>query len=206
MALSDLVLKSKINMAIARDVRFARLPLDVRVEDGNVTLAGNLSIPSAASGLQELVQNVEGVGAVRNELQQEHGRIARTADDLTQALLHKLESEFQELPDQNALTQADYLRWALWTIYKYHIPETVEVADVDQAEADATEQALAKIASLVQVPKALLAMEMLRQADAINESPISLIPDSGTPTLTSSPMSLTNEQPDANSHINRAGV
>jgi hypothetical protein len=56
----------------------------------------------------------------------------------------------------------DYLRWALWLIYRFRIPAHLQVEDRPTLEADATEQALEKIAGYAGASKALLALQLLR--------------------------------------------
>ncbi|HZO88013.1 MAG TPA: BON domain-containing protein [Chthonomonadaceae bacterium] len=189
MALSDLVLKAKVNMALARDPRVGVLDIGVTANNGIITLTGDVDDPQQCEVAAQIAQSVPGVQGVQNELTCGIGQTEDTAEMVKERFLAKLDEEWEALPDRTALTQADYLRWALWLIYKFHIPASLHVEDVEALEAEATEEALEKVSGHVGVPKALLALEMLRQAEDVAESPYSDVPEPETTTLATSPLS-----------------
>ena|SRR5579872_6838924 len=168
MALSDLVLKAKVNLALIRDPRVGAFDVGVRAEGGRVTLTGDADTEEECRAAEEIARTVEGVTSVRNDMTCGIGKREDTAEHVTQRLLSKLDEEWRCLPDQTALTQADYLRWALWLIYKFRIPGA---AVQDALVANAMDAALTQVAGYVGAPKALLALEMLRQAEMVAESP-----------------------------------
>jgi hypothetical protein len=171
MALHDLILKARVNMALIRDPRVSALDIGVICAEGDVTLEGDVDTEQERAAAEEIAHQVEGVVDVHNEITCGLGKQEDTAELVTLRLLEKLDEEWRALPDQLALTQADYLRWALWLVYKFRIPAPAGEERPLQLEADATEQALVKIAGYVGIPKALVALEMLRQAEMIAQNP-----------------------------------
>ena len=192
MALSDYVLRAKINNELTREARFREHQFDVRVENGAVTLAGEGDAATIASA-ESLVRGVEGVASVRVEMNPAPRTIASSAAEVSALFLNKLEMEWKALPDQTALTQADYVRWALWMTTKFHFPAHIAGADDEQTILNTIEQALQQISGCVHLPAPLLALEMLRQAETLTESVWRNAPESGTPTLSSSPATTIND-------------
>jgi hypothetical protein len=189
MALSDLVLKAKVNMALLRDPRVGVLEIGVQIEDGNVTLIGDMDEEAACHAAEEITRGIQGVASVHCKLTSGVGKAEETAERLMQRLLDKLDKEWEALPDQSALTQADYLRWSLWLIYKFRLPALkTEKASADM-ETTVTETALGRVASHLGIPKVLVALEMLRQAEAIEQSPVRETPQTGVASLATSPQS-----------------
>jgi len=171
MALSDLIVKAKVNMALVRDPRVEVLDIGVRVEDGNVTLLGDVEDAAECNAAEEIARRIDGVVSVHCELTTGVGKAADTTEMLTQHLLEKLDEAWNDLPDRHALTQADYLRWALWLVYKFHLPASLDKKVRTAQEAMITETALVKIATHVGLPKTMVALEMLRLAETIHASP-----------------------------------
>src|SRR5688572_3236865 len=169
MALSDLVLKAKVNLALAHDPRVGVLDIGVSSEEGVVTLTGDLDTIQACNAAEEIAERVEGVTRVENRLTCGVGARADSAEMLRQKFIQRLDEAWDELPDHHALTQADYLRWALWMVYKFRIPNSMAGADSEKIESEAVEEAIGLIAGFVGAPKALVALEMLRQAEAVAE-------------------------------------
>lgn len=187
MPLSDLVLKAKVNMALIRDPRVGVLEIGVQVDSGNVTLIGDVDEAEECHAAEEIARGVMGVASVHCQLTNGVGKAEDTAELLLQRLLDKLDKEWESLPDQSALTQADYLRWALWLIYKFRLPASTPEEARSALEAMVTEKALEKVASHLGIPKVLVALEMLRQAEAIEQSPTRETPQISAATLTTSP-------------------
>jgi hypothetical protein len=179
MALQDIILKARVNVALVRDARISPLDIGVRAEDGHVTLTGQAETEADCRSVEQVVRRVEGVTRVTNQMTCGAAGASDTAEMLTDRLLDKLEEEWRALPDSSALSQADYLRWALWMVYKFRIPDPVDVSNRSQAELDAVEAALTRVAGLVGIPKSLAALEMLRQAEIIEESGRRAAPDTG---------------------------
>lgn len=171
MALSDLILKARVNVALIRDPRVASLDVGVQTDDGVVTLTGDVDTEEECSAAEEVTRNVEGVRSVVNQITCGLGQRADTAELLTQRFLEKLDDEWNGLPNQSALAQADYLRWALWLIYKFRLPANLLSESTATAENDAMEQALTQVAASVGAPKALVALQMLQLAEQVNASP-----------------------------------
>ena len=185
MALTDLMLKAKVNMAFARDPRVSALEINVSAEDGVVTLTGDMDSQEKCLAAEADARSVEGVTSVRNEMTCGLTKVATTATEVVQRFLAKLEMQWNTLPDKTALTQADYLRWALWMVTKFHIPPNVEGENIETLELAAVERALEQIGSYTDIPKALLAMEMLRQSEAIEEMGA---PETENPDLITTPI------------------
>jgi BON domain-containing protein len=171
MTIADLILKAKVNLALARDPRVGVLDVGVDVAGGTVTLTGDVDTDEECGAAAEIARGVEGVTAVRNDVTCGVGRKEETVEMVVQELLHRLDEEWNALPDRSAISEADYLRWALWVCFKFRIPERLGGEDREKQEADALEQALTKIAGQVGAPKALIALEMLRQADEVSTAP-----------------------------------
>src|SRR3569832_1443104 len=125
MALSDFVLKARVNLALMRDPRVASLDVGVDADDGIVKLIGDVDSEGECRAAEEVARSVEGVRSVVNQLTCGVGQRADTAELVTQRFLEKLDDEWNGLPDQTALVQADYLRWARWLIYKFRIPASL---------------------------------------------------------------------------------
>jgi len=171
MTIADLILKAKVNLALARDPRVGVLDVGVDVADGTVTLSGDVDSDEERSAAAEIARGVDGVTTVRSEITCGVGRKEETVEMVVHELLHRLDEAWNGLPDRSAISEADYLRWALWVCCKFRIPERLGGEEREKQEADALEQALAKIAGQVGAPKSLIALEMLRQADLLSASP-----------------------------------
>lgn len=187
MPLSDFILKARVNMALIRDPRVGSLDVGVGAHNGRITLTGDVDTEEERRAAEEAARSVEGVSAVDNELTFGEGQRADTAELVCQRFLRKLEEEWNALPNQSAMAQADYLRWALWMVAKFRIPEEVAGDSTAETVADVTEQALTRIAGYVGAPKALIAMEMMEQAELIAASPTLDAPESEGSTLVSTP-------------------
>src|SRR5579872_2151950 len=185
MSISDLVLKAKVNMALMRDPRVGMLDVGVRADDGQVTLTGDTDTSEECAAAEEIARSVDGVAGVRNEMTCGIGKHEDTVELLTQRLLIKLDEAWNSLPDQTAVTQADYVRWALWLIYKFRVPDS---EGSDAAMANAREIALTQVAAYIGAPKALLALEMLRQAELVAVSPLREAPDIANAPLVATPV------------------
>src|ERR1043166_4501382 len=149
MALSDMVLKGRINAALARDIRARMLDVGVDVDEGVVVLNGAADSLRECRVAEEIVAEVEGVGPIRNNMVCGTGRKPDSAEHIVDQFLEKLHDQWDLLPERNALAQADYMRWACWLTYKFHIPDMLDGAARADLEADAVERALVKIADLV---------------------------------------------------------
>jgi hypothetical protein len=174
MALADFVLKARVNVALIRDPRVGSLDVGVHVKDGDVTLTGDVDGVDECRAAEEVARSVDGVKNVTNEITCGVGMRADTTELLTQRLLEKLEDEWNNLPVKDALAQADYLRWALWLIYKFRLPaEVLEDANGSAVneEREAVEQAIIQVAGYIGAPKALVALEMLELADHVHSTP-----------------------------------
>jgi hypothetical protein len=187
MALSDFILKARVNVALIRDPRVASLDVGVHADGGVVYLTGDVDTESECQAAVDVARRVEGVKRVVNNLTCGLGQRADTAELVTQRLLEKLDDEWNSLPNPSALAQADYLRWALWMIYKFRIPAHLQTADTAKAEHEAMEQALSQVAGAVGAPKALIALQMLEMADEIHDSPGRKAPDIENAPLVSTP-------------------
>jgi hypothetical protein len=187
MALADLVLKAKVNMALLRDPRVGVLEIGVLVEEGNVTLLGDVDEETECHAAEEIARGIMGVASVHCKLTSGVGKAEDTAERLMQRLLDKLDKAWEALPDQSALTQADYLSWSLWLIYKFRLPTPKPGTTSVDLETTVTETALGRVASHLGIPKVLVALEMLRQAEAIEQSPTRTMPETGKASLATSP-------------------
>jgi hypothetical protein len=187
MSLSDFVLKSRVQLALVRDPRVSSLDISVQAEEGHVVLTGDVDSDTECRAAEAVAKSVDGVTEVDNQITCGAGARADTVEMVTQRFLEKLDEEWNRLPDQNALTQGDYLRWALWLIYKFRIPAKLIGESTVDMESDAMEQALAQVAGHVGAPKALLAMQMTQLADLINSSPILDAPEIKNAPLVSTP-------------------
>ena len=188
MALSDLIIKARVNMAFVADPRVGVLDIGVRSENGVVELDGDVDQPEECSAAEEIARGVDGVRQVINKITCGEGQKADTAELVTQRLLEKLEEEWNDLPEKTALAQADYLRWALWMVYKFRIPNSAEDPEVLKVEAEATEEALGRIAGNVGIPKVIAALEMIRQAEMVSASSKLEAPELGNSPLVSTPV------------------
>lgn len=170
MAISDMILKARVNMALIRDPRVGALDIGVTAENGVVTLRGDVDSKQECRAAVGIVRAVDGVRVVHNKITCGGGGRAEDVEFIIQRFLEKLDDEWANLPDKHALAQADYLRWGVWMAYKFRIPDSLRVENADKRESDAVDQALAKIAGNVGVPKVSVALEMLRQAESIADS------------------------------------
>jgi BON domain len=171
MTIADLILKARVNLALAADSRVSVLDIGVDAENGQVTLAGDLDTTEECDAATEIVRGVDGVTGVRNEMTCGVGKRGETVEMMVQELLRRLDEEWSALPDQSAVSQAGYLRWALWVCCKFRVPKTIAGEDSEKEEANAVEQALTKIAGYVGAPRALVALDMLQQAELLNSRP-----------------------------------
>jgi hypothetical protein len=187
MALSDFMLKARVNVALIRDPRVASLDVGVHADDGIVYLSGDVDTEAECLAAAEVARRVDGVKRVVNKLTCGIGQRADTAELVIQRFLEKLDDEWNNLPKQTALVQADYLRWALWMVYKFRIPAQLRTAETAITEDDAVEQALSQIAGAVGAPKALIALQMLQMADEIQDSPRLDAPEIENAPLVSTP-------------------
>ena len=190
MALADLVLKAKVNLALAQDPRVGVLDIGVAADDGVVTLTGDLDNLEECGAAEEIAERVEGVVRVENHMTCGMAATAETAEMVRQKFLERLDDAWEELPDMDALTQADYLRWALWMVYKFQIPESLCTDESARIESETVEEALSQIASRVGASKAVVALEMLKQAEAVAESWRRDAPD-----IVNAPLTATPENP-----------
>jgi hypothetical protein len=170
MALSDLIIKAKINVAFARDPRVGVLDIGVHSENGIVTLDGDVDAADECTAAEEIARGVDGVRQVISNVTCGEGQKADTAELVIQRFMEKLDEEWNDLPEKTALAQADYLRWALWMVYKFRIPHSETDPELLKAEAEATEEALGRIAGNVGIPKVIAALEMIRQEEMVSES------------------------------------
>ena len=188
MALSDLVLKAKVNLALAQDPRVGVLDIGVTADGGVVTLTGDLDTMQACGAAEQIAARVDGVTGVQNRLTCGVGARADSAGMLRQKFIQRLDEAWNELPDHHALTQADYLHWALWMVYKFRIPDSMADAESEKIESEAVEEAIGMIAGFVGAPKSLVALEMLRQAEAVAE-----FHPRGAPEIEHAPLTATPE-------------
>jgi hypothetical protein len=188
MALSDLIIKAKINLAFVADPRVGVLDIGVRSENGVVELDGDVDAPEERQAAEEIARSVDGVRQVINKITCGEGQKADTAELVIQRFLEKLDEEWNDLPEKTALSQADYLRWALWMVYKFRIPNSADDPEVLKAEAEATEVALERIAGNVGIPKVIAALEMIRQAEMVSASSKLEAPELGNSPLVATPV------------------
>jgi hypothetical protein len=164
-ALNDLMLKAKVNLALARDSRVSSFDVGVQAEDGRVTLTGDVDTPDECRAAEEIARTVEGVKAIDCQLTCGVGAKQDTAELVSQRFLEKLDEEWDNLPENTALAQADYLKWALWMIYKFRIPDAGDLSEVAEAQARTTDEAIKAVASRVNGSPAMIAIELQRIAD-----------------------------------------
>jgi hypothetical protein len=188
MAISDLILKARVNLALARDPRVGVLDIGVTAEEGIVTLTGDVDGDPECDAAVEIARSVAGVSRVVNKMTCGVGAREDSFEMLRQKFLQRLEEAWDALPDENALTQADYVRWSLWMIFKFRIPESIREHESITNEQEVVEEALGLVAGLIGAPKALLALEMLRQAESVAESEFRDAPLVENPSLTATPM------------------
>jgi hypothetical protein len=165
MTLTDLMIKARVNLALARDPRVSSLDIGVSSDDGIVMLTGDVDSERERDAAIELARSVDGVKGVRNEITAGVGRGQETADFVSQRFLEKLEEEWNDLPEQTALAQADYMKWALWMICKFRIPDTTGQDAIAEYQAKTTEEAIQAVADRVDCPPALLALELQKIAE-----------------------------------------
>lgn len=188
MALSDFILKAKVNMALTTDPRVSVLDIGVQADNGVVTLTGDVDSGDECQAAEEIARAVEGVEGVKNEMTCGMAKTEETADLVRQRFLDKLEDEWNNLPEKTALAQADYMRWALWMVYKFRIPSDDQSAEIAKIEEQTADEALNQIAGYLGAPVALVALEMLRQAEQVAQSPRKAAPDIENAPLVSTPI------------------
>lgn len=171
MALSDLVLRARVNLALARDPRISVLDVGVTAADGHVVLEGDLDSLDECAAAEEIARGVEGVTGIENHLTCGLAKSVETAQLAVQRFLERLDDEWEMLPDARAVSQAHYLDWALWAIHRFRVPRPAPSEECDQLEADAIEQALTKVAGYVGASKAILAQQVLGLSDAGGSAP-----------------------------------
>lgn len=187
MFLNDMILRAKVNHALSSDPFLKEHHIEAKANGGAITLTGAVAQPELVERAKAVARGIAGVGIVENETTYSAPHIADSAEEISRMFLDKLEAEYKTLPDATALTQADYVRWALWMTTKFHIPMSIDVTDRNAATLETVEKALNQISKQVGLPKAQLALEMLRQAEFISESAGRDAPETGTPRLASSP-------------------
>ena len=165
MALSDLMLRARVNLALARDPRVGVLDVGVTATDGLVILEGDLDGEEECRAAEEIARSVDGVGSVENRLTCGVGKSVETAQLAVQRFLERLDDEWEMLPDARAFAQAHYLEWAVWAIHRFRVPRPALSGESDQLEADAIDQALTRVGTYVGASKAILAQQVLRLAD-----------------------------------------
>lgn len=67
-AMQDLVLKSRVTAALARDARTRDADLQAAVDDGVVTITGRTALPAVLDAVPSVLRQVEGVKEVRKEV------------------------------------------------------------------------------------------------------------------------------------------
>lgn len=186
MDLNDFVLKQRVNFALARDPRVRPFDIGVRADKGKVTLEGRVATPADARIAEQTVSQVSGVVRITNDLMIGVDDSER-AEFLIQRLLLKLQTEWEELPGDSALLVCEYMRWALWMVHKFHVPESADVGAAEELKREAAEAALDRISGWVGISPVMLAWIMHEQAEqaASNEPP--QVPDLQYPPLAASP-------------------
>ena len=187
MFLNDMILRAKVNHALGGEPALKEHHIEAKAKDGAITLTGSVAQPELVERAKAVARSIVGVGTVENETTYTAPHIADSAEEVSQMFLDKLEAEYKALPDDTALTQSDYVRWALWMTTKFHIPISISVTDRNAVTLETVEKALAQISKQTGLPKTQLALEMLRQAESISESAWRDAPETGTPGLVSSP-------------------
>lgn len=165
MALTDLMLKAKVNLALVRDPRVSSLDIGVHADNGLITLTGDVDTSEEGRAAEEIARAVDEVRGVDNRITCGVGRTQDAADLVSQRFLEKLEDEWNELSESTALAQADYLNWALWMIYKFRIPDQRADGSVAETQSRTTDEAIKAIAGRVGASPALVAFELQRIAD-----------------------------------------
>lgn len=168
MALADTLTKARVRLALARDPGVSAEAITVLCDHGCVTLTGDLPNAERCASITTLIQTVPGVSEVRNQCTCGQEKVAGSAAEVSQRFLEKLEAAWQSLPEKTALAQADYLRWALWMVHKFHIPPNLAGGDSELLEAATVERALDQLSEQTAVPRAILALELLREVELIN--------------------------------------
>jgi hypothetical protein len=162
MSLTDLMLKAKVNIALAREPQVSCFDIGALADNGLVTLSGDVDSETERAAAELAASQVDGVREVVNNITCGVGREKENAEMVSQRFLEKLEEEWHDLPEQTALAQADYLKWALWMICKFQIPDTAGQDSVAAEQAKTTEEAIKAVASRVGCPPALIAYELQR--------------------------------------------
>ncbi len=169
MDLADFMLTAKVNLALARDSRVTSLEISVGASGDTVTLRGEGESDDEARIAEDVAGCVDGVRRVHNELIVSSGEWADHADLIVQMLLQKLETEWEQLPERTAVIKCDYMRWALWLVHKFHLPEGVAGADGPASDAEAKEMAVNQLSRYLDAPSVLLAWVMQQQAQQYSE-------------------------------------
>src|SRR2546423_11270620 len=142
MDLSDFVLKTRVGIALARDPRVRLFDIDVRAENGTVVLSGDLDTEEEVWAALSIARGVEGVQEVHSSLTIGVRQGEEKSEHVAARLLDKLEAEWEDLPERTPAVVCDYMRWALWLVYKFHMPAEVAGPEWEQAQKDAVESAL----------------------------------------------------------------
>jgi hypothetical protein len=167
MDINDFVLKSKVNVAVARDPRISVFDIGVRCNDGIVTLTGDVATESEFKAAEEDARNIAGIRRVYNELTVGIEATSERVEMITSRLLAKLSAEWDDLPERTAAVQCDYMRWALWLIHKFHVSPRTGIPDGSRVKADTTESSLNRVSRLVGVSPVVLTWIMEQQAEQL---------------------------------------
>jgi hypothetical protein len=166
MHFTDVLLKLRVNLAMARDPRVRMVDVSVHAENGSIRLSGDVRSPEEQSAATEIARSVEGVIGVENQMTLGMGVRAETAERLVEAFLRRLDEEWIRLPNHNALSQCSYLHWALMATRGFHIPEDLPTERKRELEAEAFERALAKIADYVHCSRGQIALDLMLLAES----------------------------------------
>lgn len=188
MVLADLVLKTRASLAPAWDPRVGMTVVGIEADSGVVTLAGTADAPGKCRAAEDVARSLAGVVRVVNLMECVPGSPDETAEHVRAQFLRNLSDERARLAGGTALARADYPRWALWMTDKFPLPDTVQVNDRERSGSDTVEDAIARIASLLDVPDTLVAFETIRQAESVLESPCRTAPTTGESELVATPL------------------
>jgi hypothetical protein len=162
------MLKAKVNLALVRDPRISPLDVSVTAKDGAVTLSGDVDAPEKRRIAEEVARTVDGVRAIDNRITsgaRSSDQAENTTDFIGQKFLDKLEAEWDDLPEKTALAQADYLKWAIWMIYKIHLPNSAGAPASSEQLSELTDTAIRQVSRRVESAPALVALELQRVAE-----------------------------------------
>lgn len=163
MALTDFMLRVKINLALARDPQVSFFDINVQTNNGFVILTGDVDNEHEVIAAEDIVRSIDGVQGVQNELTFGVSKSREYYDRIAQRLLIKIEEEWSKLPDNNAQTQSDFLRWALWRIHNFRMPETLTEEERYFQELEAKERAFQQLSGMLGLPAVLLVWLMENQ-------------------------------------------